>query len=60
VTGWSKSNASNRSSSAGLLVGTYGLFFAIFGLGRLSRLRVVSGWSFQLRSMNFRIETWSP
>ena len=59
MTGWSKSNASNRSSSAGLLVGTYGLFFAIFGLGRLSRLRVVSGWSFQLRSMNLRIEVKS-
>jgi hypothetical protein len=30
VTAWSKSNASNKSSSAGLLVGAYGLFFAIF------------------------------
>ena len=29
------------------------------GLGRLSRLRPVSGGSPQLYSMNFRIETWS-
>ena len=30
--GW-KLKASNKSSRAGLLVGTYGLFLAVFGLG---------------------------
>ena len=57
MTGWLKSNASNRSASAGLLVGTYGLLFATVGFGRLSRLRVVSGFRFQLRSMNYSSET---
>ena len=55
-----KSNALNRSSIAGLLVGTYGFSFVAFGFGRLSRLRAVSGDSLKFRSINFVMETWSP
>src|SRR5271163_2334585 len=54
-----KTNASNRSSMAGVFNGTYGLFEAVFGFGRLSRLRPVKGLSPQFRSMNLMIETWS-
>jgi hypothetical protein len=35
------------------------VFASAIGLGRLSRLRALSGARRQLRSMNFRIETWS-
>ena len=44
---------------AGLFVGTYGLSAEATGLGKLSRLRVVTGGTAQFASMNFRIETWS-
>jgi len=42
-----------------LFTGTYGLLLYVWGFGRLSRLRPVSGARCQLRSMNFRIEAWS-
>ena len=51
-----KSNMSNRSPIAGMLVGMYGELALMIGLGRLSRLRSVSGFSSQLRSMNFTTE----
>ena len=54
-----KSKKSIMSPIAGLLSGTYGLLLLATGLGKLSRLRLVSGESFQFASMNFRIETWS-
>jgi hypothetical protein len=47
---------SNRSPMAGEFAGTYGSPLAV-GFGKLSRLRPVSGFNPQLRSMNFRIET---
>ena len=46
-----------RSSMAGLFVGTYGLSAEATGLGKLSRLRVVTAGTAQFASMNFRIET---
>src|SRR5271170_7052231 len=52
-----KSNSSNKSLIAGLLSGTYGLFGSANGLGKLSRLRCVTGGKFQFRSMNLRMET---
>ena len=52
-----KLNRSNKSSIAGLLVGTYGLAAVATGFGSLSRLRVEIVGKFQLCSMNFRIET---
>jgi hypothetical protein len=55
----SKVNMSNRSLIAGLFSGTYGLSFMVLGLGKLSRLRWLTGGKFQLRSMNFSRETWS-
>src|SRR5438105_15914887 len=54
-----KLNRSLRSPIAGLFNGTYGLLLLVMGLGKLSRLRAVSGASPQLASMNFRIEAWS-
>jgi hypothetical protein len=54
-----KLNISIRSPIAGELVGTYGLSAALVGFCRLSRLRPVNGVRPQLRSTNFRIETWS-
>src|SRR6516165_288841 len=56
----SKSNMSKRSPIAGMLTGTYGLPPAVMGLGRLSRVRAVSGFKRQLRSMNFSTDAWSP
>ena len=48
------------SPIAGMFTGTYGSpACGVIGLGRLSRLRCVSGFRCQLRSMNFAIETWS-
>ena len=44
---------------AGLFVGTYGLPLLAIGFGSLSRPNFVTGGSFQLASMNFKIETWS-
>ena len=52
-----KSNSSNRSLIAGLLSGTYGLLNSATGLGKLSRLRSVTGGKLQFRSMNLRIDT---
>src|SRR5215467_11412669 len=52
-----KVKKSNISPIAGEFSGTYGLALVATGLGKLSRLRVVTGARFQLRSMNFRIET---
>ena len=52
-----KSNSSNRSLIAGLLSGTYGFSGNANGLGKLSRLRCVTGGKFQFRSMNLRMET---
>src|SRR5215470_9910054 len=51
-----KSNSVNKLPMAGRTFGTYrpGVAF-----GRLSSLKLVSGDSRQLASMNFRIETWS-
>src|ERR1700704_5280634 len=60
LSSWSpKLNRSVRSPIAGLFNGTYGLLWLVTGLGKLSRLRAVSGASPQLDSMNFRIEAWS-
>ena len=42
-----------------MLSGTYGLPTGEIGLGRLSRLRVVSGGKRQLRSMNLSSDAWS-
>src|ERR1700742_4386708 len=50
--GCSKLNNPNKSPSAGLFPGTYGLAAFAVGSGRLSRLRVVIAGSFQFRSMN--------
>jgi hypothetical protein len=44
---------------AGPLTGAYLLGPRCTGLGRLSRLRLLTGARPQLRSMNLRIETWS-
>ena len=52
-----KLNRSNKSPMAGVFNGTYGLLLLATGLGKLSRLRVVTGARSQLRSTNFRIET---
>jgi len=41
---------------AGILTGTYGLSGIEMGFGRLSRLRAVSGFRRQFRSMNFSTE----
>src|SRR5262249_26806730 len=54
----SKSNISNKSLIAGRLSGTYALVVWT-GFGRLSRLRAVSDFRPQLRSMNFTTEAWS-
>ena len=54
-----KWNMSKRSPIAGILAGTYGLKGLAIGFGRLSRLRLVSGFRLQFRSMNFKIEAWS-
>jgi hypothetical protein len=55
-----KLKRSNKSLIAGLFVGTYGpLEVDVVGFARLSRLRPVTFGSFQFRSMNFKIETWS-
>ena len=51
-----KANMFLRSPIAGLLIGKYGADERVFGLGRLSRLRLESGLSRQLSSMNFTIE----
>lgn len=51
-----KSNMPIRSPSAGRFSGTYGFFLSVTGFGRLSRLRLDNGASFQLRWMNFRID----
>ncbi len=55
----SKSNMSNRSPTAGMFLGTYGWSGSMCGLGRLSRLRPVSGFKCQFRSMNFTTDAWS-
>lgn len=45
---------------AGLFTGAYLLMRRLYvGLGRLSRLRLVSGSKSQFRSMNLSIDTWS-
>src|ERR1700722_4071957 len=54
-----KLKVSNRSSSAGLLVGTYGLVGLVVGLGKLSRVCAPMVTKPQLRSMNLMMETWS-
>ncbi len=51
-------NRSQRSPSAGALTGTYALL-EVVGFGNRSRPRLVIVGSFQFRSMNFVIETWS-
>jgi len=51
-----KVNISMRSPIAGPLVGKYGADERLIGLGRLSRLRLESGLSLQLRSMNLIID----
>jgi hypothetical protein len=56
--GYLKLKRSNRSPIAGLLIGAY-LLLLYWGLGKLSRLRLVIGSKYQLCSMNFRIDTWS-
>jgi hypothetical protein len=43
------------SPIAGLFVVTYGFAEVVTRFGKLSRLRSVSGDSFQLRSMNFKM-----
>lgn len=43
------------SPIAGLFVVTYGFAEVVTGFGKLSRLRSVSGDSFQLRSTHFRM-----
>jgi hypothetical protein len=52
-------NKSLKSPIAGLFTGTYGLPNSCFGLGKLSRLRLLMVGRSQLYSMNFRIDTWS-
>ncbi len=52
-----KLNRSIKLPMAGLFSGTYGFSFVATGLGKLSRLRSVTGARCQLASMNFRIET---
>src|ERR1700756_1418951 len=54
-----KLNKSIKLLMAGPFRGTYGFSLVATGLGRLSRLRSVTGAKCQLASMNFRIETWS-
>jgi hypothetical protein len=46
-----------KSLIAGLFSGTYGFAKAVAGLGKLSRLRDVTGPTFQFLSMNLRMET---
>ena len=53
----SKLNKSIKLPMAGLFRGTYGLSLLVMGFGKLSRLRLVTGASFQLASMNFKTET---
>src|ERR1700722_20293343 len=55
-----KLNASNKSSNAGLLVGTYGLPVLLVEFGKLSRLVPVMVGRLQFLSMNLMSETWSP
>src|SRR5579872_2808791 len=50
-------NMSIKSPMAGLFTGTYGLLAVATGLGKLSRLRLVTGFNPQLASMNFKTET---
>jgi len=50
---------SNRSLIDGTFRGMYGLRADTTGFGKLSRLRVVTGFRRQFRSMNFRTEAWS-
>src|SRR5580700_5513758 len=52
-----KLNRSNKSPMAGPFVGTYGSLGAVTGLGKLSRLRLVTGGKLQFLSMNLRMET---
>jgi hypothetical protein len=52
-----KLNRSNKSPMAGPFVGTYGSLDAVTGLGKLSRLRLVTGGKLQFLSMNLRMET---
>ena len=52
-----KLKKSNKSPMAGPFVGTYGLFAAVTGFGKLSRLRLVIGGKLQFLSMNLTMET---
>ena len=52
-----KLNKSNKSPIAGPFVGTYGSLGVVTGLGKLSRLRLVTGGKLQFLSMNLRMET---